>query len=169
MENESVKSGIDLYQVLVGLIPVIVGGFLAVIGTFSGSVLTYYLNRKEKRGELKREKLEQLMIASNRTAQWLDDYKSSKFLMEKKDLGINPIEEVKYLSALYFRELHDEVLSLTAASATYFSLITKCHVEQLKTGNIPSLFLENLPAIYAQLIEANSNLLKKASTLAEHL
>lgn len=169
MENESVISGIDLYQVLVGLIPVIVGGFLAVIGTFSGSVLTYYLNRKEKRGELKREKLEQLMIASNRTAQWLDDYKNSKFLKEKSDLGINPIEEVKYLSALYFRELHDEVLSLTAASATYFSLITKCHVEQLRTGSIPNMFLENYQTVYVQLMDANSNLLKKASKLVEQL
>jgi hypothetical protein len=166
MEHQSAKS---LADALVELAPVLVGAFLAIIGTFSGSLLTYHLNKKEKKLLLKREKLEQLLIASNRTEKWLSDYRNSKFLNEKTDLGINPIEEVKYLSALYFKELHNEVVNLSAASNKYFTLIAECHVEQLKTGSIPQKFLESYKPIYAHLSEANSTLLKEASKLAEKL
>lgn len=166
MDHEPAKT---LADVLVGLTPVFVGGLIAITGTFSGALLTYYLNKKEKQRVLKREKLEQLLLASNRVEKWLDDYRDSKFLKEKNELGINPIEEVKYLSALYFRELHNEVVKLSLASSKYFSLIAECHVEQLKTGNVPQKFLENYKSINAHLLEANSSLLNEASKLAEKL
>jgi len=169
MDNVPIKDSHDMFQILISLIPVIAGGFVAIIGALSGSLLTYFLNLKSKQIEIKREKLEKLVIAANRTEKWLDDYKNTKFLQNNLDLGLNPIEEVRYLSALYFRQLNSEVVKLSKASNKYISLIAECHVDQLKTGSIPNTFLEKFGTVYGDVVEANSNLLKKASEIATNM
>jgi hypothetical protein len=141
MEQEITKIAVTFSGVIVSLIPVIIGGFLAIGGALSGTLLTYFLNEKSQRKLLKRKNIENLLNAANRAEHWLDEYKNTKFGLYTKDIGPSPIAEVKYLNKLYVHELNAEVTRLALVSAQYFSLIASCYKSKLETGSIPDSFL----------------------------
>ncbi len=169
MEQEIVKSAMTLSGVILSLVPVMIGGLLAMGGALSGTLLTYYLNEKSKRNTLKRENLEKLLSAANRTEHWLDEYKNTKFGVYKKDIGPSPLSEVKYLSKLYVNELEEEVLNLSLVAANYFSLIAACHLKKLETGAIPDSFITDYTPIINNLVDAISVLVDKAGEIANDI
>ena len=167
MAQEIVQSTMTLTSIILSLVPVMIGGLLAIGGALSGTLLTYFLNEKSKRKALKRDKLEKLLNATNRTQHWLDEYKNTKFGIYEKDIGSSPIYEVKYLAKLYVKELNPEVTRLSLVSAQYFSLIASCHKQKLETGSIPSSFIENYTPIINELTEAISELIDRAGEISD--
>lgn len=169
MEQEAIKSAATFSSAILTLAPVIVGGLLAIGGALSGTLLTYLLTQRAQRKKLKREKLEQLLSAANRTEHWLDEYKNTKLDNIEKDIGASPISEVEYLSALYVKELAMEVSLLSLATAKYFKLVANSHAKRLETGSIPKEFIEGYKVIYPELSLSISNLVKKAAEVADEL
>ena len=166
MEQEIAKSTVTLSGVLVSLVPVIIGGLLAIGGALSGTLLTYFLNEKSQHKALKRMNIEKLLDAANRTEHWLDEYKNTKLGQCEKDIGPSPISEVKYLNKLYVTELDSEVSRLSLVASQYFSLIASCHKIKIETGSIPSSFLTDYEPIINELTFSISELVDKAGELS---
>ena len=169
MEEDIAKSAVTLSGILVSLFPVMIGGLLAIGGALTGTLLTYFLSERSKRKAMKREKLEQLLCAANRTEHWLDEYKNTKLGVYEKDIGSSPIAEVKYLNELYLNELDTEVINFSLVAAEYTSLIAACHFEKQKAGVIPSNFIDEYTPIIKKLTRATSLLVEKAGKVARDI
>lgn len=160
---------VTMTATLIQLAPVIIGGLLAIGGAFAGTFLTYYLKNKNDERALKRDKLEQILLAANEAEHWLDEYKNKQFLKNEKDIGASPISKVNNLSTLYVPELKHEVSAVSLASAKYFKLIAECQLKRIETGKIPDYFIEKYTPIIKELIASISKLVAKAGTIANNL
>ena len=169
MEHELAEKTLESSSVIASLLPVAIGGLLAIGGAFSGTLLTYLLNQRSQRKKIKREKLEQLLSAANKTEHWLDQYKNTSLRGIEENIGPSPISEVEYLSALYVNELSLEVTRLSYTAAKYFEFIATTNSKRLETGSIPGDFVEKYKPIYGELSQALSALLKKARQVASEI
>ena len=105
----------SIYNEIAKLVPVVIGGLLAVCGGLLGQFFTHRLTSQRERRTLRRERLESLVKALYAHSQWLDE-KHNSMLHRKEDQDrISPLDEVKMLQILYFPELAHETISVLDA------------------------------------------------------
>lgn len=163
--DELLKNGVSFYQMFVGITPVLVGGSLAL----SGSFLTYIWNKKTKQRELKLQKLEQLMIACIKVKVWLNDYSMAVIDGSPLPPKDNPLDEISYLAAIHFKELGEQVDDFTIAAMRCCKLLAKMNSERSEDGKLHEEFSERFISTYSDVVDANSKLLTKAGKLAKSL
>lgn len=168
MEAE-VKTIVSASTILLNLIPVIIGGFLAATGAFVGAFLTHRLNQKAVKNKIKREKLEQLANAIYRTMHWLKEHKDTHLFGQDKDIGSLPMFEVQYLSKLYFPELEQEVATMFMVFSNIQLLVIETINFKISNKSFPNNFSQNYGVLYEELLLAVNDLMKNVSAIAEEL
>ena len=104
-----------LAQTLVGLLPVVVGGFLAVLGGVLGAVIAHQLSASRELRVHEREKLERIATIAFEYSAWLER-RSSAMLFQRVDFREEaPTDELLMLVNLYFPSLRSEMTAVLEA------------------------------------------------------
>jgi len=154
-------------QMIVGLLPVVVGGLIGAGSVYFGSYITHRLEQKSMKKDFKRMKLELLVTRAHQTMQWLDDYKDELLLGGNKAKGEEFYNEFQMLSALYFPELSNEcvIFELKILEFKQWALDGKKIL--LKGEPISAEFTAQFTPVYARLSNALTVLRKKAASIIQ--
>jgi len=152
-------------SVLIGLLPVLLGGLLTILGGFAGSLITYMLSRKSSKEDFRVKMIEKATLLSFQIGHWLDENKDIRLFRLKKDIGPSPVSELEMVTKLYLPELDSERLNIAKAENDYNKWIIKGQSEYLETNSLSDEFLKEFDAIYTQLSDAVTAFVEKASTL----
>ena len=148
---------------------VIIGGFIAAITGFIGAFISYWLGRKSSALNLKREKLEQLLVAAHESDQWLDKRASADLFDETTDVGESPLYRVEVISRLYFPEMDADVLNFSQAHRNYVLWILDGMQEKRSKKKITAGHMEKHRPVYDELLRTLSILTDKASHIMSEI
>ena len=114
------------------LLPILVGGILALSGGFFGQLWTSYLDRKKSKRELRLSKSEALVQALYEHAEWLDDKRKNLLFRQQEHEAPSPMNKVKALQDLYFPHLAAELLDVMKAEIPMVKFLSQQRIEQMK-------------------------------------
>ncbi len=159
----------QLVPVWSNIASVIIGGLIAAGTGIIGSFISYGLDRKSSALNLKREKLEQLLVAAHESKQWLSEKKNTDLFDETKDIGESPLYRVEVISRLYFPEMDADVLNFSQAHGNYEMWIIGGQQEKLSKKKITAEHLEKRGPIYKELLLTLLILTDKASHIMSEI
>lgn len=122
------------------VIPVLVGGLLAVAGGVGSQILIHFLSGKREQAKLRRDRLESLVKAVFSHSQWIDN-KYTKMVFRNEDHDdLNPIDEARMLQSLHFPELANE---LRAVQRSYMPLLEFINSQRIAHMKDKQQFIAN--------------------------
>lgn len=117
---------------LVKLVPVLIGGILALSGGVLGQIVSYRLSRRRDRSSIRRERLEALVKALYAHGEWIKN-KETTMLFRRQDHDVpTPLGEAQMLQKLYFPELTDDMISVIKAEVPMVNFINEQRISQMK-------------------------------------
>jgi hypothetical protein len=146
------------------LLPVIVGGLLAVLGGAVGPFISNFLTARNAERSKRLERFEAMFTSIYTHDHWLDNKRNVIAFGEKIDLGPPPIYTTISIAALYFPSLLDPVNALDRASDSYLLWMSQAGVKRLngETGSIGEGMSEAFKPYRAAQLELVSALGKYA-------
>ena len=143
---------------LVELIPVVAGAIIA----FAGSGIKYWIEARDRRKQIKREKLERLLGVAHELMDWTSAVDDHYIFREKVEVR-SIMDEMVVLASLYFRELADEVNDVVMSSKEYKRVAIQIGTERMQAaGNLSPEQSERIKAAYSPLVDAIEALTLKA-------
>ena len=145
---------------LVAVVPVVVGGLLALFGVFLAPALQIKADTKKKR----EEKFEEMVLALYEDGQWLEAMRNHRiFDTEPRPPGVSPITRAVAMATVNFPELVDKIETFRIASMAYEAWISSAaRIRINKTGEISEGHEEMLREYYAGLNSLQGTLKKYA-------
>jgi hypothetical protein len=145
---------------LVAVVPVVVGGLLALFGVFLAPALQIKADTKKKR----EEKFEEMVLALYEDGQWLEAMRNHRiFDTEPRPPGVSPITRAVAMATVNFPELVDKIETFRIASMAYEAWISSAARTRIdKTGEISEGHEEMLREYYAGLNSLQGTLKKYA-------
>lgn len=144
----------------VQLLPVIVGGLLAMGGGLIAGASTIFISWRKDKTDLKvrrAEKIEQLAAAIYEFDHWLETKQSIMVYLTDEKLGPSPFYKIQAIAAVYFPALLPQIALLKGGSHIFTDWIAKAALKRLE-GNIAGVN-EGLTGAYNPYLEAQSGLL----------
>ena len=118
--------------------PVIVGGALALVGSFGGIIIANVFQGKREKEKLRAEKFEELVRTIYEFDAWLIERRSSSFdLNSKREETISPMAKVDAITAIYFPRFMPMIWDLEQASFHLEEWIAQSRINTLQ--GTPSL------------------------------
>jgi hypothetical protein len=143
----------------VSLLPVVVGGLLAmgggVIG-FIGSVILGVMQSQREKQKRRADKFEEFVSALYEYEQWMDTQKNVRCYGENLPLGISPLAKAEAIAAIYFPSCSEKIKELERASLAYSAWMARSamkrldgRISELNTGfdEVYQPFYRNLAAV----------------------
>ena len=159
------QSGVGIGDVLMGLLPVVVGGLLTAGGGFVGAYVSHRLSYRSSQNNLKREKLETLIQLAYQAMHWLDAFKNEYLFDGEKINAQSPISEMEMIADLYFPELRQEKGRVSLAAIEYSKWVLKGAQLKLQNGDFNQDYLNEYSGIYEELSNSVSALSERASEI----
>src|SRR5262245_11325220 len=113
--------GPTIGSVLASVVPVIVGGVMALVG---GAGMQWYLHREkttEERKVRRAAKFEELITSLYDFDHWLLQQKNIRVFGEKSEVGPSPLSKVQAIVSLYFPQFTERVRELAEGAGKYES------------------------------------------------
>jgi hypothetical protein len=151
--------GTELISVLLVLLPVVVGGALAL---FSGGYVQK-LRSKAESEKRRAEKFEELVTALYEQDHWLEDVRNYRVLGEEAPRGLAPLSKVLAISTVYFPELQEKITAFGSISQAYE--VWMLGAAQRRIDNVSAVTEGHKEAVSTYLAGRNS-LLKDLETYA---
>ena len=121
-----------MYEEIVKIIPIVVGGLLAVSGGVIGQIVTHRLTTSREKNTQLRARIESLMKALYGHSQWLHE-RHNVMIFQRGNHDIpSPIDEAQMLQELYFPELSTEVLAVMQAQIPMIKFIGEQKVSRMR-------------------------------------
>jgi hypothetical protein len=159
----SLTSSTITYQ-LIALIPVAAGAVIAL----GGGAIKYFIDRKERKKERRREKLERLLYLAYELKAWSGRVDDRYVWGTEKERIAFPAEEIMVIATLYFPDLDTEAGKLVECANAYAHECMSIAMEKAKAqGVVPDNVAERLRARYESLIESIDDVTKKARQLSQ--
>jgi hypothetical protein len=118
--------------------PVIVGGALALVGSFGGVIIANVFQGKREKEKRRTEKFEELVRTIYEFDAWLLEQRNSSFdLNSKREETISPMAKVDAIAAIYFPRFMPMVRDLEQASFHFEEWIAQSRINTLQ--GTPSL------------------------------
>jgi len=117
-----------LTSTIVDMLPVVIGGGLAIFGGVIGQFITHKRSRKT----LYREKAEQLVQSLYDHKQWLTDKQNTRLFRQENHDVPSPLNEVQMIQKLYFPMMKDEIHDIFVSTTPMEQFINEQHLEQMK-------------------------------------
>ncbi|QOW19496.1 hypothetical protein INQ41_12960 [Lysobacter ciconiae] len=156
----------QLLEEIAKLLPVLVGALIALLG----AAARYFVERRDKRMEVRRQKLERLTDLTYRIRAWTGSLDSKlAFGLEGESQVDSPIEELQVLADIYFPELHDPASRLVVAAKTYAAMAYRMGARRLQDGRIPDDANMRIQETYAPVADAIGELSKQIRLAARKL
>src|SRR5262249_4878193 len=94
------------------LLPVIVGGLIAIVAGLIGPPYLHHLQQKAERKRRRAEKFEELIATLYEHAHWLKEMaKVQAFGAEGRNV-LSPMAKVQAISSVYFQEFEEQIRQL---------------------------------------------------------
>lgn len=158
----------SLMPVLLETLPYAVG-LLAFVGGFVSSIILERIKEKSMLKKLKREKLEQLVIAAHESRAWLEKKLDIELLDKNIILEKEPIHEIFAISVLHFPELKVESSKFISTYIKFQKSISDCKLEKTEAKNISEKNLQKAYFLYENLVDSILELTNKAAEIMEDL
>lgn len=100
---------------LLALLPVLLGGLLALSGGVLGQMITHRLTKAREAESLRRQKGEAFVKALYSHMQWIDEKRTTMVMNLKDHDTPAPLDEARMLQRLYFPELASELKAIQTA------------------------------------------------------
>ena len=122
------------------IIPVIVGGLLAVAGGLSSQLVIHWLSVRRDKSKLKRERIEQFVESVFDHSEWvLERHQTMVFRAERYDYP-DPLNKAKMLRSLYFPSLSKELAAVQQETVKLTKITNALHMKHLAD---PKSFIQN--------------------------
>lgn len=125
-------ANLSILDELIKLVPVVVGGLLALSGGVVGHIVTHRLAKSRERESLAREKAEVLVKALFAHMEWLEEKRIMLIFRGEEHDTPTPLEEARMIQRLYFPELASEIAAVSQAYVPILKFILDQRIEQMK-------------------------------------
>ena len=136
----------EIVPSLISLIPVAVGGGLALAGAIGGGLLSHWMKTRTEKANRRAEKFEEILVALFDHKHWLSQMNSHRAFGGDKLESMSPAAKIRAISSLYFPEFKDMIIALDLAADQYELSMFEAGKERLQ-NRVPSE--ESLAAIKA--------------------
>jgi hypothetical protein len=144
--------------------PVIVGGALALVGSFGGVIISNVFQGKHEKEKRRAEKFEELVRTIYEFDAWLVEQRNSSFdLTSKREETISPMAKVDAITAIYFPRFMPMVRDLQQASFHFEEWTAQSRINTLQ--GTPSL--DGHEEAYKVFLDKRSVLLEALRKFAE--
>jgi hypothetical protein len=147
-------------SILISLIPVVVGGFIALLGAVGGGLLSHWLKTKSEKASRRAEKFEELLVAVFDHKHWLAGMNSHRVFGGEEPDSMSPVAKIRAITSLYFPEFKENVSALDIAADKYELSMFDAGLERLKSGCLSEETLSAVKAAYAPYLQAFHELVK---------
>jgi hypothetical protein len=106
----------------VSLMPIIVGGLLAIGGTVigaAGSTLVFLLQSRSEKKKRRAEKFEELVAAVYEHDHWIDNLRRIYVSEFEGEIKVSPFAKIQAISDIYFPQFESAVEELATAAREY--------------------------------------------------
>jgi hypothetical protein len=132
-----------LTQVLITLLPVIVGGMIAITGGVLGSILSHILKTSSDRRDRRRAKLEEIVTLTFETEQWLERQRDYFWRGKQEVNGLSPLDKCKSMTNLYFPALRDPMSNFWMSAVTINKWILTGGQERSNAGEVSKAHMDS--------------------------
>lgn len=122
----------SIYDELAKVIPVVIGGLLAVGGGIAGQFFTHRFTENREKTKLRRERLESLVKALYVHEQWLAAKWNTMIFRNEDHDTPSPLDEARMLQALHFPELAQAILAVQQAQVPMLEFIGQQRLARMK-------------------------------------
>ncbi|AQG98364.1 hypothetical protein A9R05_05640 [Burkholderia sp. KK1] len=112
------------------LVPVVIGGVLAVGGGALGQALTHTFTASREAKKARAERLERLATAVWAHSTWLDEKMNDVIFRGVEHVGPDPLDEARMLGSLYFPELGTQIAAVMHARMPMIKFIGQQGVDR---------------------------------------
>jgi hypothetical protein len=127
------------------LLPVIVGGGIAIIGGLVGPPFLHYLQQKAEKKRRRAEKFEELVATLYEHEHWLREITDVRLFGGEVRNVVSPMAKVKAISTVYFPEFEGQITDLNVIATQYGIWALKA--QQKRLANDPK-FADGGPEAY---------------------
>jgi hypothetical protein len=120
------------------LLPVVVGGVLAVFGGAIGPVMSHLLSSRASRQSIRTQRFDEMMASVYEHDHWLDLKRRSMVFGESLEAGPPPIYRARSIALTNFKDLVQPIKKLDAASSGYQFWMASAGQNRLK-GELSAL------------------------------
>ncbi len=159
MEAESATAA-SIWPVL---LPVIVGGALALLGGVLGPVFNHWLSSRSDNQKKRAERFEELLAQLHQQDEWLMLSRRVIVFGEKLDIPTEPLPRAMAISSLYFPQFLPLLSELESASIDCYVWATKAGQRRL-AGEVASIN-DGFPDMYA---DYRKTFIEVRDTIAKH-
>lgn len=124
---------------LVKVIPVLLGGVLAIAGGLGSQLVVHWLSDRRDRTKIRRDHLEALVKAVYAHGQWISDMQRMLVFRNEDHDVASPLDEARMIQTLYFPSLGNELIAVQEAA---IPLMTFSGEQRLKHMKDTKTFLE---------------------------
>jgi hypothetical protein len=148
------------------LIPVIVGGLLAIAGGAVTTVLLHAMRTKTEKKNKRAEKYEELVAAIYEYDHWLDKRRDVRVFGEEGKLTPSPFAKMHAISTAYFPQFEDEIHELEIAVDQYELWMAKASQKRI-AGEPPQSYAANFMDNYGPYLSKRHELLQALKEFAK--
>lgn len=120
------------------LLPVVVGGALAVLGGAIGPVMSHLLGSRASRQSIRTQRFDEMMASAYEHDHWLDLKRRSLVFGERLEAGPPPIYKARSIVLTNFKDLVQPIKKLDAASSGYQAWMASAGQKRLN-GEVSAL------------------------------
>ncbi len=159
-----------LAQVMLTLMPVIVGGVIAIAGGILGSVFSHLLKTSSDRRERRRMKLEEIVTLTFEVEQWIERQRDY-FWWDKQPpvIGGSPLDKCRPMISLYFPELREPMLTFWISAVNLNQWIVAGGQERSNTGAVSQAHRDNYPQVYEPFHRSHMAFIDRAAEVMREL
>jgi hypothetical protein len=118
-------------EVLSTLVPVVIGGVIALAGTWLVPWISERHKETTQRKKRRADKFEELVAAIFEVDHWLDNLRQSDAFGRELASAVSPFWKLHAISAVYFPEFEGEIVELDLATSQYRLWITEAGQRRL--------------------------------------
>lgn len=159
----------EIAPILISLIPVVVGGCLALAGAIGGGLLSHWLKTRADRANRRAEKYEELLVSIFDHKHWLAQMNSHRAFGGAEPESMSPAAKIRAISSLYFPEFKDKVVALDLAADKYELSMFDAGKERLQNGIPSEGSLATVKAAYLPYLQAFHELTKALESHGKQL
>lgn len=151
------------------LLPVLLGGALAISGGLLSQIVIHLLGSSRERTKLRRDRIEGLVKALFSYEQWLDEKRIKSLFRNEDHDSPSPLDDVRMIQALHFPELAEEVNQVQKAYVPMLNFFNEQRAAYIKDKDNFFANFDSTPYFHAyeQHLIASRALMDKCRRLIE--
>lgn len=156
-------------QVMLTLMPVIVGGVIAIAGGVLGSVLSHLLKTSSDRRERRRTKLEEIVTLTFEVEQWIERQRDYFWWGKQPVIGVSPLDKCRPMISLYFPELQEPMSAFWTSAVNLNQWIVAGGQERSNAGAVSQAHIDSYPQVYEPFHRSHMTFIDRAAEAMREL